>query len=170
MVYFSYDTMKDRTADNSIYVILHNIRSVHNVGSIFRTTEAVGANKIYCTGYTPTPIDRFSRKRDDFAKVALGAEEQMDWEAHDNVEVLISSLEEEGVNVIAAETTDNAIDYRDVRQGGDMAVVFGNEVDGVPQAVLDAVDTVASIPMYGHKSSLNVSVAAGILLFSLRDN
>ncbi|PSO47262.1 MAG: RNA methyltransferase [Parcubacteria group bacterium SW_4_46_8] len=160
-----------KPADNKIdlYVILHNIRSVYNVGSIFRTAEAVGATKIFCTGYTPTPTDRFGRKRDDFAKVALGAEEYVSWEKKDDVLRLIQELQDDNCRVVAAETKDQAVDYRTMQSDQPTAVVLGNEVEGIPQTILDAVDTTIEIPMAGEKTSLNVSVTAGIILFSIRD-
>jgi len=160
-----------KPADNKtdLYVVLHNIRSVYNVGSVFRTAEAVGATKIFCTGYTPTPKDRFGRKRDDFAKVALGAEEYVSWEQEDDVLKVIQGLQDDSCRVVAAETQNQAVHYRTMQSDQPTAVVLGNEVAGVPETVLDMVDTTIEIPMAGEKTSLNVSVTAGIVLFSVRD-
>lgn len=152
-----------------IIVLLHNIRSAHNVGSIFRTADAAGASKIVLAGYTPEPIDRFGRKRSDIAKAALGAEETLLWEYREDAKEAIEALKEEGVVVAAVEQDRRAVDYREyVRSSkdGSICFVFGNEVEGLPEEILSACDVIIEIPMHGTKESLNVSVAAGIVLFS----
>jgi 23S rRNA (guanosine2251-2'-O)-methyltransferase len=148
-------------------VILHNIRSTHNVGSIFRTSECAGVEKIYLTGYTPSPIDRFGRKRKDISKVSLGAEKMVEWESGKEIIRLIVHLKEEGYKVIAVEQDKKATDYKhlDVRRPSGVVFVFGNEVDGLEKGVLNACDEIIEIPMKGRKKSLNVSVVAGIILF-----
>lgn len=150
---------------NKIYVILHDIRSVHNVGSTFRTADAAGVEKIYLTGYTPTPIDRFGRKRNDVVKVALGAEDIVPWEGNENIEEIIKKLKSENINIVGVEQHEKSINYKEVADG-DTAFIFGNEVDGVPEDVLNLCDQVAEIPMKGEKESLNISVAVGVILFS----
>lgn len=150
-----------------IFLILHNIRSIHNVGSIFRTADAAGVTRIYLTGYTPTPIDRFGRTRKDFAKVSLGAERSVPWKARKDIFALLQTLKREKVNIIAAEQNANAVDYRRVKVKTPAALIVGNEVAGLSKAVLKRCDTIAEIPMRGRKESLNVSVAAGIVLFQL---
>lgn len=145
-------------------IILHNIRSAYNVGSCFRTADGAGVNKIYLTGYTPDPIDRFGRKRGDIAKVALGAEEGVPWEHFDSIEDLISSLKQEGKNVVAVEQN-NASDYQTVDVGEKPVFIFGNEVEGIEESVLELADSIIEIPLHGMKKSLNVSVAVGIVLF-----
>ena len=159
-------TNNQRSNNQVIYLILDNIRSVHNVGSIFRTAETIGVTKIYCVGATPTPIDRFNRKRKDFAKVALGAEDLVPWEYSDQPIALAERLKKEGFQIIAVEQTASSIDYRKVKVNRKTAVVFGNEVEGVSEPLLKLADMVAEISLKGKKESLNVSVAAGISLFA----
>jgi 23S rRNA (guanosine2251-2'-O)-methyltransferase len=148
-------------------VILHNIRSVHNVGSIFRTCDAAGVDKLYLCGYTPQPVDRFNRLRKDVAKVALGAQECVDWEYYEDITQLIGVLQKEGFTLIALEQSENSIDYKEVEVGEKNAFILGNEPKGIEQAILKKCDRVAEIPMRGEKESLNVSVAAGIALFQI---
>ena len=96
-------------------LILHNIRSVENVGAIFRTADSVGINKIYLTGYTPTPLDRFGRKRRDLAKSALGAEEFVAWEQKKNISALLTKLKKEKYLIIGIEQDKKSIDYKKVK-------------------------------------------------------
>ncbi len=150
-----------------VVLILDNIRSVHNVGSIFRTAETAGVSKVYCLGTTPTPLDRFSQKRKDFAKVALGAEDLVAWEYLEVGEALIRKLKKEGFQIVALEQDEESVDYRKIKFGDKVALVVGNEVGGVSKSLLKLVDEIAEIPMKGKKESLNVSVATGIMLFEL---
>jgi len=149
------------------YLILHNIRSTHNVGSIFRTADASGISKIYLTGYTPTPLDRFGRKRSDIAKIALGAEENITWEYKKNIGDLIKNLKKQRVYVIAVEQSKKSVDYKKVKTQQKTAIIFGNEVKGLSKTILDKCDVIAEIPMKGKKESLNVSVSVGIALFKI---
>ena len=153
------------------YCILYNIRSVYNVGSFFRTADAVGIAKIYLTGYTPTPLDRFGRERGDVAKVALGAERRIPWEQHTDIIALITKLKNEGVRVASIEQSSSSVDYKNISKHKDTAIafIFGNEVDGIDKHVLASSDSVFEIPMSGEKESLNVAVTAGIILFERRD-
>ena len=150
-------------------LILHNIRSVENVGAMFRTADAVGVDKIYLTGYTPTPLDRFGRKRKDLAKSALGAEEFVKWEYKKLVSPVMAKLKIEGYKIIAIEQDKNSIDYRNVKIKTKNAFIVGTEVTGIPKDVLKKCDIIAEIPMYGKKESLNVSVACGVVLFRVID-
>jgi tRNA G18 (ribose-2'-O)-methylase SpoU len=150
-----------------ISLILLDIRSIHNVGSIFRTADCAGVKKIYLAGYTPAPVDRFGRKRADFAKVSLGAEEAVEWESAADAETLIKELKASGMKIIAVEQDENAVDYKKVKIGGPSAIIYGNEVGGVPKEIVKLCDTVAEIPMHGTKESLNVSVSVGISLFRM---
>lgn len=152
-----------------VYIILHDIRSVHNVGSIFRTSDAVGVSKIFLTGYTPTPLDRFNRPRKDVAKVALGAQKDIAWEYEADPVTLITRLKNEGVQIVAVEQDPRAQHYKKVQIKNPVAFLFGNEVDGVNSALLELCDNIAEIPMAGKKESLNVSVSAGIALFGMLD-
>ena len=148
-------------------LILHNIRSVQNVGAMFRTADAAGINKIYLTGYTPAPLDRFGRKRGDMAKSALGAEEFVSWEQKKNVFTLLTKLHKEKYLIIGIEQDKSSIDYKKVKLKNRNAFLVGTEVTGVPQNVLKKCDIIAEIPMRGKKESLNVSVALGIALFRI---
>lgn len=150
-------------------LILNDIRSVINVGAIFRTADAIGISKIYLTGYTPAPVDRFQRKRKDFAKAALGAENTVEWEQKEDVKEVINSYKREGYKIIALEQSNDSVDYKDIEVNDKTVVIVGNEVDGVPQDILDQCDVIAEIPMLGGKESLNVSVATGIFLFRVFD-
>lgn len=151
----------------TVYLILHNIRSIHNVGSIFRTADAAGVTRIYLTGYTPAPIDRFGRTRRDFAKVSLGAEQSVPWEKRKNIIALLQRLKREGVGIVAVEQDADAVSYTKVKVRGPAVLIFGSEVKGISKVVLKQCDVIMEIPMRGKKESLNVSVAAGIVLFHL---
>lgn len=148
-----------------IFVILYDLRSTHNVGSIFRTADTAGASKIYLTGYTPSPVDRFGRERKDVAKTALGAEKIIPWEAHQNINGLIKELKEKKFTIIAVEQSPRSVDYKKVKIKNKTAIILGNEVTGLPVNILKNCDIVAEIPMKGKKESLNVAVAAGVFLF-----
>ena len=157
--------------DQVVYLILDNIRSVHNVGSIFRTAEALDISKIYCIETTPVPMDRFNRKRSDLAKVALGAEDLIPWEHTNNAIALVKRLKKEGFKIVSLEQASKSIDYKKVKvkSNDKIALIFGNEIDGISKSLLKLSDIITEIPMRGKKESLNVSVAAGIVLFRLLD-
>jgi len=155
--------MKKETKENIL--IIHNIRSVVNVGAMFRTADAVGIDKIYLTGYTPTPLDRFGRKRGDLAKSALGAEEFVSWEYKKNIASLITKLKKEKFLIIGLEQDKKSVDYKKIKLKNKNAFIMGTEVSGIPKSVLKKCDVIAEIPMKGKKESLNVSVACGVFLF-----
>lgn len=146
-------------------LVLHNIRSVYNVGSIFRTADAAGVEKIFLTGYTPTPLDRFGNPRKDLGKVALGAEKTVEWEQTKTLAGAIKKLEAEGYTVVAVEQDKNSTSLFDYKPPKKLALVLGNEVRGLSRSSLNLCDAIVEIPMRGKKESLNVSVAAGIALF-----
>lgn len=148
-----------------VRILLHDIRSVYNVGAIFRTADAIGASKIYLSGYSPTPLDRFGVARGDFAKCALGSEKTMDWEYAKSPAKFIAAAKRDGFQIVALEQTNGSVDYKKAEVGQKALVIFGNEVSGVSKALLKKADAVAEIPMRGKKESLNVSVSAGIALF-----
>ena len=152
-----------------IYAILHNIRSLHNVGSMFRTADAAGVAKIYLTGYTPLPVDAFGKARSQITKTALGAEQTVPWEQKKHIGLLLADLKRQGVYIVGLEQPRHCgtVDYRRVKPKKTWAVVVWNEVRGLSEAVLQKCDVVAEIPMRGKKESLNVSVAFGIALFEL---
>jgi 23S rRNA (guanosine2251-2'-O)-methyltransferase len=149
--------------------VLDNLRSVYNVGSIFRTANAAGMEKVYLCGITPTPLDKKGRKRSDFAKVALGAEEIVAWEHTENTRTCLEHLKAEGFYIIAIEQDEGAIDYNDISvEGKDkVALVIGSEVDGMDKDILYACHAVAEIPMLGTKESLNVTIAFGIAAYRI---
>lgn len=155
---------------NKAVVILHNIRSVHNVGSVFRTSDAMGVSKIYLTGYTPTPLDRFGRERKDVAKSALGAQKSVEWEYVKSASAVVEKLKKEKFEIVAVEQSSQSIDYKKFITKQNVAFLFGNEVRGVSKSLLKKCDKIIEIPMRGKKESLNVSVSAGIVLFRVLDH
>jgi len=151
-----------------VILILHNIRSLHNVGSIFRTADGAGVKKIYLVGITPEPTDRLGRVREPLRKVALGAEESVPWEKVSSFARLSKKMREEGYSMCALEQSKNSINYTKLpRSKKKIALLVGNEVDGVPSTILKSCDYVLEIPMKGKKESLNVGVATGIALFRI---
>jgi len=146
-------------------VLLHNVRSSHNVGSIFRTADAAGIEKVFLTGYTPAPLDRFKRPNKEIAKTALGAEKFLAWEHMKEPASVIRRLRREGWHIVGVEQDARSQDYRRFRIKSSTLFVFGNEVRGISRTLRDACDTLLEIPMKGKKESLNVAVAAGIVLF-----
>ncbi|MFA5773525.1 MAG: TrmH family RNA methyltransferase [Candidatus Paceibacterota bacterium] len=156
-------------------LILPDIRSAINIGAIFRTADAVGISKIYLTGYTPRPTDKFGRIQKDIAKSALGAETWIPWKYKKTLVPLINILKKKGYKIIAIEQDERAIDYRKISaQGGPslggksrIVIIMGPEVLGLDKKILDKCDIIAQIPMHGKKESLNVSVACGVALFRI---
>jgi tRNA G18 (ribose-2'-O)-methylase SpoU len=149
--------------------VLDNLRSVHNVGSIFRTANAVGIEKIILCGTTPTPLDNKGNKRKDFAKVALGAEETVVWEYQEDTAKTLKTLQQEDYYVIAFEQDEKSVDYKKVSVDGkeNIAFVIGPEVTGMIPEVLSECDVIAEIPMLGTKESLNVTIAFGIGVYRI---
>ena len=150
-------------------VVLHDIRSIHNVGSIFRTADSAGVEMIYLCGITPTPLDRFGKVRQDFSKVSLGAERFVRWEHKRAVVAAMNALKKEGYVVCAVEQSKDSKPYYAMRKRKeDIALVMGNEVKGLPRSVLNKADEILEIPMHGGKESLNVSVAFGIVAYGVK--
>lgn len=172
-------------------VILWNIRSLHNVGSIFRTSDAVGVEKIYLVGFTPTPRDRFGDLRPDLQKVALGAERTVSWEhlSVHSAKKLLPALKQQGFTVLAVEQHKRSIPYFRLSSKNAferLVLLVGNEVGGLPPPILEVADKILEIPMRGKmvrhpehlknqhpklragKESLNVSVALGVVAFGLK--
>ena len=155
---------------NKIILVLDNIRSVHNVGAMFRTAEAAGVDEIILVGITPTPLDRFGRSRDDLAKAAVGAQEMVSWKHIEQTSEAINYLQDMGSDIVSLEITDHSVDYKTVPVPDGLvpfALVVGNENTGVSQEWLEASDLVCHIPMMGEKESLNVSTSCGIALFRI---
>ncbi len=152
-------------------VLLHNIRSLYNVGSIFRTADAAGVDKIYLCGITPAPVDRFGEPRTKMTKIALGAENTVPWEKISTTAQAIKQLKKAGYRIIAIEQDKKSIPYYALRathyELKRVALVLGAEVEGLPKTILARCDTIVEIPMAGKKESLNVSVAFGIVAFHL---
>ena len=152
-------------------VICDDIRSVHNVGSIFRTADAAGVEKIYLCGITPSPLDRFGKIRADFAKVSLGAENSVAFESVKSTEEAIRRLKTGGTKILALEQSKNSIPYDQIPKSvfapHDICLVLGNEVEGLPLPILSLADAIIEIPMRGKKESLNVAVAFGVAIFEI---
>lgn len=152
-------------------VVLHNIRSMHNVGSIFRTANAAGVEKIYLCGITPGPFDRFKRPNAPLLKVSLGAERSVAWEHAPSASRLIGRLKRNGFKILALEQDPSSIPYTrtalSASQWQTSALILGEEVNGLPRELLKKADQILEIPMQGKKESLNVSVAFGIVIFHL---
>ena len=144
-----------------LVVVLDNIRSCHNIGSVFRTSDALLIGKIYLCGITSTPPDK------EIRKTALGAENTVKWEYHASTLEVITSLKTEGYTVVAVEQVENSISLADYLppENAKLALVFGNEVKGVQQEVVDQCDLSIEIPQYGSKHSFNISVSVGIVLW-----
>jgi tRNA G18 (ribose-2'-O)-methylase SpoU len=154
--------------------VLHNIRSLHNVGSVFRTADAVGISKIYLCGYTPAPYDEFGLPAGPLVKTALGAERTVAWEKCASTTRLLDKLHADGYKIFAVEQNKRSLPYQCLRLSGKQldkaALIMGNEIKGVSPAVLSRVDKILEIPMFGKKESLNVAVAFGIVAYGLRMN
>lgn len=146
-----------------LIIIADNVRSMHNVGSIFRTSDAFLVEKIYLCGITPTPPHR------EIQKTALGATESVDWQYAENTLEVINQLKKEGWTILALEQTTNSVmlDELKVEKGEKIAIVLGNEVDGVNQEVINLCHKAVEIPQFGTKHSFNVSVSCGIMLWQV---
>lgn len=184
----------------NIIVCLENIRSVYNVGSIFRTGEGFGIKDFALIGITPTPFDKFGTKRKDFIKTALGAEDRISFEYFENINPLLEKYKNENRKIISIEISENSEDIKNLPkylnsilnnlsknfqydsnisdpnfsfhdssfEKLNILVFLGSEVDGVSPEILKISDKIYHIPMHGEKESFNVSVAAGILMYLLK--
>ncbi|HYW97012.1 MAG TPA: RNA methyltransferase [Bacteroidales bacterium] len=148
---------------NPVYVVLDNIRSLNNIGSVFRTCDAFRIRKIFLCGITAVPPHK------DIHKTALGATESVDWEYADDTLTVVQKLHEAGIRILSVEQADRSTMLQDItiEPGSGIALVFGHEVRGVDQAVIDASDDCIEIPQFGTKHSFNVSVSAGIVLWEV---
>ena len=156
-----------------MYLVLDNIRSCHNVGTLFRVCDALGAKeiRICLCGYTPGPKDKYGLELKKLTKVSLGSENTVGFERFESTQECLKSLSEKGVDIFCLELSQKAKDYFEYSKfnWGNSALVLGNEVSGVDQSVLDEYSKHVFIPMKGEKESLNVSVAASVVLFHLRN-
>ncbi len=147
----------------NICLLAHNIRSLWNIGSLFRTADAMGVEKIWLTGYTATPPRR------EISKTAIGADEWIAWEYERDALEVVRSLKQNGWKVVGLEITKTSTPLREYKPDGNTCLVIGHEITGVPDEILKECDDVVHIPMNGKKESLNVAVAAGIALHHLRE-
>lgn len=168
---FSKKTMSELEANHAaapsplkgrLYLLVHNIRSLHNVGSIFRTADSFGVEELILSGYTPTPPDP------RLSKTALGAEETVNWSTSRDAEDTLRKLKQQGVQIAALEQTTQSLPIHSFQPSTKkLCLILGNEVTGVDERLLALTDVSLEIPQYGTKHSLNVSVAAGIALHSI---
>jgi len=154
-------------AKKELSLILHNIRSSHNVGAIFRTADGAGVSKIYLTGYTPKPVDQFGRLDKTIGKTALGAEKTVSWEYLESPARLISKLKKAGVEIVALEQDPKSVSYKKAKLKFPVALLLGEEVGGINKDLIKKCDQIIEIPMRGQKESLNVSVATGIAVYEI---
>ena len=146
-----------------VVIVLDNVRSQHNIGSVFRTSDAFRMEKIYLCGITATPPNR------EIHKTALGATESVEWKYFDTTLLAIEQLKKEGYRIYAIEQVENSVSLKDFNLKLDekIALVFGNEVDGVAEEVMPHVDGSIEIPQFGTKHSLNIAVSAGIVIWEI---
>ena len=148
---------------SEVKVILHNIRSLHNVGSVFRSSDAFGISELILTGYTPTP------PRPEINKTAIGAEEFVNWRHFETATEIIDELKNDGYSILGMEQTTSSIPLNElnIQNYEKICLVMGNEVTGIDSKILSLMDEFVAIPQYGQKHSLNVSVAAAVMLYAL---
>lgn len=144
-------------------IVLDNVRSQNNVGSVFRTADAFRIRKIYLCGITACPPHR------DIQKTALGATESVEWSYHETTQEAVNILKSEGYRIIAVEQTEGSIPLQDMNvvPGHKYALIFGHEVNGVDQKIVDQCDMCIEIPQFGTKHSFNIAVSSGIVLWEL---
>jgi 23S rRNA (guanosine2251-2'-O)-methyltransferase len=148
-----------------VVIVLDNVRSMHNVGSVFRTADAFLMKSIFLCGFTPRPPHR------DIHKTALGSTETVHWQYFENTQLAIETLKADGYKIVSIEQVTNSVPLHQFEWSADekLALVFGNEVDGVDQDVINQSDACIEIPQLGTKHSLNISVAAGIVLYKMME-
>lgn len=144
-----------------VYALAENIRSLYNVGSIFRTADGAGVSRVFLTGITGCPPNK------EIRKVALGAEENVPWEYHPESVELVKKLKKENVKIVVLETTDSSVLYDQASYQFPLCLVMGNEYHGVSDDVIAEADLIVTIPMKGTKISLNVAVAFGITIYEI---
>lgn len=163
--------------NRQIVVIAHNIRSLHNVGSIFRTAECLGASKLFLSGYTPYPempgdkrLPHVRRRNSSqIAKTALGTENELEWEQEEDVGKIIEQLQDRGFTITALEQSKNSKKLNKYNPPEKVALIIGNEPEGIDKETLKLCDDIVEIPMKGKKESLNVVQAFAITLYSLQE-
>lgn len=162
--------------NRKIVLIVHNVRSAHNVGSLMRTAEGLGINHVYLSGYTPYPKSADDKRLPHISqratrqinKTALGAEDSLAWSHTENIEKLIQDLRAKGYEIIALEQTPNSKSLVDYKTGQDVALIVGSEIGGLDEKILGLAGLHLQIPMLGAKESFNVANAGAIALYHLR--
>lgn len=157
-------------------MIANNIRSAHNLGSILRSADGFGAAKVFCAGYTPYPMQPedsrlphlSSKITSQIHKTALGAEKTVTTLHVNNVQALLTDLKDQGYLIVALEQHSKSVPLNQLKPTQKVALLLGEEIEGIDQQLLNLCDIIAEIPMRGQKESFNVSVAAGIALYELR--
>ncbi len=163
---------------NKLVIIAHNIRSIHNVGSVFRTAEGLGVEKLYLTGYTPYPkiegdprlpheINKIDKA---ISKVSLGAEKYLDFETNKDIKKLVKQLKQDGYRIVALEQSKKSINLNQYKPLERIVLIIGNEVEGIDSSTLSLVDDIVEIPMLGKKESFNVVQAMAMASYYLINN
>lgn len=160
----------------NIVIIAHNLRSSHNIGSLLRTADTMGIEKLYLTGYTPYPRHENDERLPHLAnkthaaisKIALGAEKSVNWQKEKDINQVIEQLKNDSFEIVALEQANNSIKINDFNPSSKIAIIVGREVEGVEPEVLEKCDTIIEIPMLGQKESLNVVQAAAIAMYHCR--
>lgn len=154
-----------------LYLIVHNVRSAYNVGSIFRTADGMGAKKIYLTGYSPFPFQEKNLYKTPsqkmISKTALGAEKNICWEKNKNISRVIENLKKKNFQIVALEQSEKSVNFASFEPKFPIALIVGSEPRGLSGRVLEKCDAIIEIPMRGKKNSLNVGVALGIAGYNL---
>lgn len=144
-----------------LHVIVDNIRSAYNVGSIFRTSDGAGVQEIHICGISPTPeIEKVN-------KTALGSTQSVKWQYHISVQKALEYFKEKNIPIYAIELTDNSIDYREVEYPEELAIILGHETEGIKEEIISQCNSAISVPMRGKKESLNVATVAGIIIYKI---
>ncbi len=159
-----------------LVVIAHNLRSAHNVGSLLRTAEGLGVNKVFLTGYTPYPLSagdarlphEAAKVHKQIQKTALEAEASIDWQHSDNIESVLSDLKGQDYVVVAVEQAEDSVKLPSFVPADKLALIIGREVEGIEPEVLALCDHTLEIPMFGQKESFNVVQAAAMALYHCR--
>ena len=160
----------------SIIIIAHNVRSTHNVGSLLRTAEGLGVDRVYLTGYTPYPQSKNDARLPHLAakihqqirKTALGAESLQAWKHHDDITTVIERLKSDGYTIAALEQASGSAPLPEFKSPEKIVLIVGREVEGIEPEVLERCDIILEIPMFGHKESFNVIQAAAMALYHFR--
>jgi 23S rRNA (guanosine2251-2'-O)-methyltransferase len=161
-------------SDKHIVLVIHNVRSAHNVGSLLRTADGAGVSHVFLTGYTPAPpVDGAIRVTDAekaIRKTALGAERSVSWKKYASIGRVLNQLVSDEYEIVSLEQHARSIGYEEYHPADRVALIVGNEVLGISQSVLKRSHVIIELPMFGMKNSLNVSVAGGIALYSIAAN